>query len=78
MSTLTYARLVVAEADAGRFDASKTEELAREVIKLDALISRIQGALGTGEAGENLVAVARDAHAAEMELAAIKHKQEQE
>lgn len=38
------------------------------------LVSRIQGALGTGEEGENLVSVARDSHAAEMELAAIKRK----
>lgn len=40
------------------------------------LIKRIQGALGTAEEGDNLVAVARDAAAAEMELAALISKQE--
>lgn len=35
-------------------------------------IKRIQDALGTGEEGDNLVAVARDSHMAEMELAALR------
>jgi hypothetical protein len=33
------------------------------------LIKRIQDALGTGETGEALIEVARNAHRAEMELA---------
>ena len=37
-----------------------------------------EDALGTGEEGENLIAVARDAYLAEMELAAIILKQERE
>jgi len=38
------------------------------------LINRIRDALGTAEEGENLIAVARDAHRAEMELAALMRK----
>ena len=40
------------------------------------LLTSLADALGTGEVGENLVAVARDAHMAEMELAAIKRRME--
>ena len=36
-----------------------------------ALLQRIQDALGTGETGDELVQVARDAHTAEQQLAAI-------
>lgn len=43
------------------------------------LIDRIRDALGTAEEGENLIAVARDAHRAEMELAAfVRRKLEEE
>lgn len=35
------------------------------------LIARIQAALGTDETGDNLVAVARDAHEAELRLSGI-------
>ena len=41
-----------------------------------ALLKRIADALGTGEEGDNLVAVARDSHHAEMELAAIRRSGE--
>jgi hypothetical protein len=44
--------------------------------ELLALVYRIQGALGTAEEGDNLVAVARDSHNAEMELAALKTAQQ--
>ncbi len=53
------------------------EELLAEVVRLENLVTRIQGALGTGEMGDNLVAVARDAHTAEQELAAIKRKEQE-
>lgn len=39
MNALEYARTVVREADALRFDAPRTEQLAREVIRLHELIN---------------------------------------
>lgn len=39
MKPIDYARLVVREANAGRFDAEKTTELAREVIRLHDLVN---------------------------------------
>lgn len=36
---LDYAKLVIREADANRFDGSKTELMARELVRLDALIN---------------------------------------
>ncbi len=42
----------------------------------DDFVKRIQDALGTGETGDNLIAVARDSHAAEQELAGIKTRAE--
>ena len=45
--------------------------------RLEALLKRIQDALMTAEEGEALVEVARNANAAEMELAALKRKEEQ-
>lgn len=39
-----------------------------------SLITRIQAALGTAEFGDALVEVARNAHSAEVELAALKSK----
>lgn len=39
-----------------------------------ALLKSIQDALGTDETGENLVAVASDAHRAEQELAALRSR----
>lgn len=42
------------------------------------LLKQIQGALGTEETGANLVEVARDAHRAEQELAALTLKRERE
>jgi hypothetical protein len=38
------------------------------------MINKIQSALGTGECGDNLVEVARNAHKAEQELAALQAK----
>lgn len=40
---LIYARRVVQEADAGWFDAPKTEQLAREVIRLRGILDRPGG-----------------------------------
>ncbi len=50
----------------------------RELTKAHALLKAIADALGTGESGENLVAVARDAARAEAELAGIQMKAERE
>ena len=47
-------------------------EALRQRDEAVALLKRIADALGTGEEGDNLVAVARDSHHAEMELAAIR------
>ena len=45
-------------------------EAGRRIVKLSELVERIQAALGTEETGDNLVAVARDAHTAEQAAAA--------
>lgn len=45
---------------------------------LERLIQSIQGALGTGETGEALVEVARNAHRAEQELAALHREYDDE
>lgn len=57
--------------------AAKEKADQIELANLRQLVKRIQDALGTGEEGENLIAVARDAAAAEMALAAIIRKQEE-
>jgi hypothetical protein len=43
-------------------------------MSLEQFIKRIQDALGTAETGEALIEVARNAAAAEMELAAVYRK----
>lgn len=53
-------------------------EVLRRLNELEGckkLIKHIQDALGTEETGVNLIIVARNAHNAEMELAAIKRKE---
>lgn len=45
-------------------------------IKLFDMVQRIKAALGTAEDGDALIEVARNAHRAEMELAALKHKEQ--
>lgn len=45
-------------------------------IGANELVKRIQDALGTAEEGEALVEVARNAHRAEQELAAIERKKD--
>ena len=45
--------------------------MEREPLTDAELINRIRDALGTAEEGENLIAVARDAHRAEYELAGL-------
>jgi len=52
-------------------------EALRQRDEAVALLKRIADALGTGEEGDNLVAVARDSYHAEMELAAIRRAQQE-
>jgi hypothetical protein len=42
------------------------------------LLRRVQDALGTAETGDGLVQVARDAHAAERELAALRRRADED
>lgn len=63
-------------ANARLIAAAPETAAERETLRL--LVKRIQDALGTGEEGDNLVAVARDAHNAELELAARIRKEEQQ
>lgn len=68
-----------AEANAQRAAAesiAETLSLRGELERANALIQRIADALGTGEEGENLVEVARNAHTAEMRLAALERNHE--
>ena len=53
--------------DTGCRTATATE------VEMFALISSIQGALGTEETGEALVEVARNAHQAEQDLASMEN-----
>lgn len=48
----------------------RAELAERRLVRLKAEIERIGDALGTGERGDNLVEVARNAHRAEQQLAA--------
>lgn len=58
-----------------RSEAVATHE--RRIVSADAeLIRRVQAALGTEEEGEALVEVARNAHRAELELAARIRRQD--
>lgn len=61
----------------------KSYDHAREVVAAynqsgNRLISRIQSALGTGEEGDDLVAVASAAHEAEMSLAARQNAEQEQ
>ena len=58
--------------------AAKEKAEQIELKQLRALVKGIQDALGTGEEGGNLVAVARDAAHAEMELAARIRKDDED
>jgi ribosomal protein L14 len=61
---------------------AKYERYEGKLLMFDAtannLLADIQDALGTEESGEALVEVARNAHKAELELAAIKIKEDNE
>lgn len=54
------------------------QQTSYELVKALTLIQSIKDALGTAEDGEALVEVARNAHKAEMELAARLRKEQEE
>lgn len=70
---IAQARLVESE----RPSPAQPGEALESVSEMRDLIDRIRDALGTDERGENLVAVARDAHRAEQELAALRRETEE-
>lgn len=52
-------------------ELSAAISMAKEVLAMVEFVDRIKAALGTEEAGEALIEVARNAHKAEMQLASV-------